>query len=166
MAQEVKEESVYALCELKPDGNSGVSGTVTFSQSVNGGTTTIKYKVQGLTKGDHGFHVHQFGDLSQGCKSAGGHYNPFKKEHGGPADENRHVGDLGNITANDAGVAEGTIEDKLVSLVGANSVAGRSIVCHKDPDDLGKGGHDDSKTTGHAGARLACGVIVLAKAAL
>ena len=118
MAQEVKqaEECVYALCELKPDGGSGVSGTVTFKQSVKGGTTTITYKVSGLSQGDHGFHVHQFGDLSQGCKSAGGHYNPFKKEHGGPKDDNRHVGDLGNITANKDGVAEGTIEDKLVSL--------------------------------------------------
>lgn len=32
---------------------------------------------------------------------------------------------------------------------------------HADPDDLGKGGFDDSKTTGHAGARLACGTIGL-----
>ena len=54
----------------------------------------------------------------------------------------------------------------MVKTVGVNSVAGRAIVCHKDQDDLGKGGHDDSKTTGHAGARLACGVIVLAKALL
>ena len=30
---------------------------------------------------------------------------------------------------------------------------------HADPDDLGKGGHPDSLTTGHAGGRLACGVI-------
>ena len=30
---------------------------------------------------------------------------------------------------------------------------------HTDEDDLGKGGFDDSKTTGHADGRLACGVI-------
>jgi hypothetical protein len=31
---------------------------------------------------------------------------------------------------------------------------------HADTDDLGQGGQSDSKTTGHAGARIACGEIV------
>lgn len=34
---------------------------------------------------------------------------------------------------------------------------------HADADDLGQGGFEDSKTTGHAGGRLACGVIGLGK---
>jgi len=53
------------------------------------------------------------------------------------------------------------IEDKLVGLCGPNSVIGRSCVVHQDEDDLGLGGFEDSKTTGHAGARVACGVIGL-----
>lgn len=35
----------------------------------------------------------------------------------------------------------------------------RGIVVHADRDDLGRGNFEDSKTTGHAGARLGCGII-------
>ena len=40
-------------------------------------------------------------------------------------------------------------------------VQGRSFMVHADPDDLGKGGHKLSSTTGNAGARIACGEIVV-----
>ena len=159
----IDEDNIYAMCVLKPDGNSGVSGIVKFKQNLTDNITTIDYDVNGLSEGLHGFHIHEFGDLSKGCKSAGGHYNPFKLTHGGPNDKKRHVGDLGNIIADKNGNAKGTINDKLVKLIGMNMVAGRSIVVHKDKDDLGKGGFDDSLTTGHAGARLACGIIVRSK---
>ena len=56
------------------------------------------------------------------------------------------------------------IVDGQISLTGANSILGRSLVVHADPDDLGQGGHELSKTTGNAGGRLACGVIGTAKA--
>ena len=46
-----------------------------------------------------------------------------------------------------------------IDLTGNYSIIGRTIVCHKDNDNLGKDGFGDSKTTGHAGARLAWGVI-------
>jgi Cu-Zn family superoxide dismutase len=45
------------------------------------------------------------------------------------------------------------------------SIVGRSLVIHADEDDLGKGGHDLSKTTGNAGARLACGIVGFTKTA-
>ncbi len=48
-----------------------------------------------------------------------------------------------------------------MKLVGPHSVIGRSFMVHADPDDLGKGGIDLSKTTGNAGARIACGEIKL-----
>lgn len=38
-----------------------------------------------------------------------------------------------------------------------------ALQVHADEDDLGKGGFEDSKTTGHAGGRLACGVIGVGK---
>lgn len=83
----------------------------------------------------------------------------LQAEHGAPADEIRHVGDLGNIEADDSGVAVINIDDRIISLHGDNSVLGRAFVIHELVDDLGKGGHKDSKSTGNAGKRLGCGII-------
>ena len=47
-------------------------------------------------------------------------------------------------------------------MFGPYTVVGRSFMVHADPDDLGKGGVELSKTTGNAGARIACGEIKLA----
>lgn len=91
----------------------------------------ITYRIEGLTPGLHGFHIHEFADFSNGCLSAGPHFNPFGKEHGGPDDEERHVGDLGNIVAGPDGVASGVIVDRLIKLEGPASVLGRSFVRDK-----------------------------------
>ncbi|CAB0007741.1 unnamed protein product [Nesidiocoris tenuis] len=123
----------------------------------------IKGEVTGLTPGLHGFHVHEFGDTTNGCTSAGPHFNPDNRTHGAPDDEERHAGDLGNICADPEGVAEFEIRDKILSLCGPMSVIGRSLVVHQDPDDLGKGGHELSKSTGNSGARVVCGVIGISK---
>lgn len=139
-----------------------VKGVVTFTE-IDGGQTKVEGEVTGLSPGLHGFHIHQFGDYSSGCGSTGGHFNPAGKEHGGPKDDNRHAGDLGNIEADDSGVAKIDITDAHIPLSGDNSIIGRAVVVHKDGDDLGTGGFEDSKTTGHAGARLACGVIGIGK---
>lgn len=88
----------------------------------------------------------------------------MKKEHGAPDAAVRHVGDLGNVEADSSGVAKINITDKFISLNGSNSVVGRTVVVHADIDDLGLGGHELSKTTGNAGARLGCGVIGIASA--
>jgi len=120
----------------------------------------IEAELKGLPKGKHGFHIHVFGDLSKGCTTAGPHFNPFNKEHGGPTDKERHVGYLGNIESKgEDSPATFKLEDHLVKLHGDTSILGRSIVVHITEDDLGRGGHSDSKTTGHAGGRIGCGVI-------
>lgn len=134
-----------------------------FTQADESAPTTITWKITGNDpNAKRGFHIHQFGDNTNGCTSAGPHFNPFSKNHGGPQDDERHVGDLGNITTDCKGVATGTMQDTLVKLIGEHSVIGRSVVVHAGIDDLGKGGNPESLKTGNAGGRAACGVIGLA----
>jgi len=140
-----------------------VAGTVTFQQSSPKGSVKVSGDIQGLSSNAlHGFHVHQFGDLSDGCVSAGPHFNPFGKTHGAPTSSSRHVGDLGNIKTDEDGVANFEISDHLISLNGPNSIIGRTVVVHAGTDDLGLGGNDESLKTGNAGARAACGIIGIA----
>lgn len=158
-----------------------INGVVQFSQNGCGQPVLVTVNITGLTEGDHGFHVHQKGDLTDGCLSLAAHYNPdkvklylnknknrnFEKHfnvrqqlnHGAPNDEIRHVGDLGNIRADRSGVAYTVFNDNLISLTGSRSIIGRGLIVHQGVDDLGKGGHPDSLSTGNAGGRAACGVI-------
>jgi Cu-Zn family superoxide dismutase len=129
-----------------------------------GDEVQISGEIRGLTPGQHGFHVHEFGDTSNGCVSTGSHFNPAGKTHGAPTAAERHAGDLGNVTADADGIAKVDITDKQIALSGSNSVVGRALVVHGDQDDLGLGGHELSKTTGNAGARVGCGVIGLTAA--
>lgn len=123
----------------------------------------ITGEVSGLGKGLHGFHIHEFGDNTNGCISAGAHFNPHNKDHGAPDADVRHVGDLGNVEAGENGIAKVKMCDNVISLDGPHSIIGRTLVVHADADDLGLGGHELSKTTGNAGARCACGVVGIAK---
>jgi Cu-Zn family superoxide dismutase len=150
------QETTVAQCILEHSDT--VKGSILLIQAP-GTPTLVKGTITGLKPGEHGFHIHEFGDMSDGCKSMGGHYNPDGVDHG---DINEgHVGDLGNITADQSGTAKFTIEAKRVDLLGNRSVIGRGFVVHSDKDDLGKGGDAESLKTGNAGDRLACGVITL-----
>lgn len=157
--------SINAVAVLK--GEAGVSGNIFFKQTVTGGPVTVTGEVKGLTPGEHGFHIHEFGDTTNGCVSAGPHFNVDpSNHHGGPTSAKRHNGDLGNVTANDQGVASVKISDSQISLVAGDKldIRGRSLVVHEKKDDLGQGGNEESLKTGNAGGRLACGVIGVTKA--
>ncbi|VDM50583.1 unnamed protein product [Toxocara canis] len=132
-------------------------GVLDFTQI--GGTVKINGTLRELTPGLHGFHVHDKGDIGNGCMAAGAHFNPTNKTHGGPTDIERHVGDLGNIQASESGIANLSMEDTVISLHGPFSIVGRTIVVHERVDDLGRGNTEASKTTGDSGARIACGII-------
>jgi superoxide dismutase, Cu-Zn family len=142
-----------AICVLTPTEGNRERGVVHLT--AQDGHVRVQGKVTGLTPGLHGFHIHEFGDLSSpDGAAAGGHYNPTGDPHGGLHDEHRHIGDLGNIRANDQGVAEFDIKAPGAKL---QDLLGRSLVVHADPDDL------KSQPAGDSGPRVAVGVIGLAK---
>ena len=167
------EKPIIAICVLTQT-NPGISGTVEFKE-LSKQEVQIKVNMKGMTPGKHGFHIHEAGDLTDNCKSACAHFNPTNKTHGGPKDKQRHVGDLGNITANKQGIVKKIMKDKIIKLRGKHSIIGRAVVIHEDEDDLGKGGidkhdiiiepkvHEESLKTGNAGKRIACGVIGYSK---
>lgn len=141
------------VATVMPVGDSGVSGSVTFTEADNG--VSIQGNFEGLEFGSHGFHIHQYGDCrADDGTSAGGHFNPAGNEHGAPSDMERHMGDLGNIEANEEGMAAVDYVDETVSL---EQILGRGIVIHAGEDDL------ESQPTGAAGSRVACGVIGIAQ---
>ena len=117
------QETVTAVSELEHSDE--VKGKLLLKQKANG-PTLIVGKITGLNPGKHGFHIHEFGDMSNGCESMGGHYNPEGVDHGDL--DKGHVGDLGNITADDSGVATIKIVAKSVDLIGEHSVVGLSLI--------------------------------------
>jgi Cu-Zn family superoxide dismutase len=134
-----------------------IKGIVLFKQKDD--HVQIKIDIKGLSKNHlHGFHIHETGDLREGCKSCCAHYNPHNSEHGGL--HNGHSGDLGNIKTDEDGVCLISIKtDKFI----VDEILGRSIIIHEDKDDCGTGDFEDSKTTGHSGARIACALIGISK---
>jgi Cu-Zn family superoxide dismutase len=81
--------------------------------------------------------------------------------YGTSADDNL-CATSGNIEADESGVANVNIEDRLVKLIGPHSIIGRSLVVKSNEDDLGRGGHEYSLSTGNSGQRIAGGVVGIA----
>jgi copper chaperone for superoxide dismutase len=148
-------------------GGGGPRGVVRLTQ-VDGEQCVIEGVVDGLSPGQHGLAIHEAGDTSRGCASLGGHYNPRGARHGSPelGEDDRHVGDLGNVLAGPDGRASFRLTDRMVKVrskwpdprfysVQVWDVIGRSVVLASGPDDLGQGGAAD----GGCGPGVACGVI-------
>lgn len=145
-----------AVAVLHPTEGNTVHGVVTFTKVENG--IKVVADIKGLAPGKHGFHIHEYGDCSApDATSAGGHFNPDNKQHGAPDAAERHVGDMGNVTADADGNGHLELIDNLMTFSGPHSIIGRGVIVHSGEDDL------TSQPTGNAGSRVACGVIGIAK---
>ena len=68
-----------------------VNGVVKLSLNTPQCPVDTKGEIKGLTEGLHGFDIHEFGDNTNGCTTAGAHFNPNNSEHGAPTDCDDHV---------------------------------------------------------------------------
>lgn len=142
-----------AVARVEPTEGNEAMGLVSFIETEGEPGIRIVARLTGLADGDHGFHIHENGDCSApDASSAGDHFNPANEPHGGPEEQARHRGDLGNVTAMD-GEAMLDITDEQLSFDGDNSVVGKAILVHAGQDDL------DTQPSGDSGDPIACGVI-------
>ena len=141
------------------DASGEAVGLATFSEDAAGVTLTLL--VEGLTPGEHGWHLHAVGLCEPGAVepfgTAAEHWNPTAMPHAGPDDPERHAGDFGNLTASEDGLAETEITTTDFTLgEGTPSVFdedGTAIIVHEGMDDL------TTQPDGDSGARFACGVV-------
>jgi Cu-Zn family superoxide dismutase len=144
-------------------------GFIKFHQCLNNNGTFVSFNLTNLPPNiKRALHIHEFGDISKGCESLGGHWNPKNKQHGSIYIDinNSHAGDmLNNIKTDDNGNFIFKYYDPRISIRGdiSESIIGRSIVIHEGIDDLGLGNNKDSKITGNAGKRLYYSIIAHTK---
>jgi Cu-Zn family superoxide dismutase len=76
--------------------------------------------------------------------------------HSSSKELERHSGDLGNIPS--ASPTHPFCRSYHLAEFPPHVLWGRSLIVHADKDDLGKGSHEDSGTTGHSGTRIGCAI--------
>ncbi|XP_049900004.1 extracellular superoxide dismutase [Cu-Zn]-like [Epinephelus moara] len=152
--------TLYAACKMRPsttlpDGLPKVYGQVLFKQEYPQEKLRVLIRINGFpTDSDpepRAVHIHQYGDLSRGCDSTGGHYNPHGVHHP------NHPGDFGNFKPQEGKI--NTMIESEATLFRGLSVIGRAVVIHEKVDDLGRGGDAGSLLHGNAGRRLGCCII-------
>lgn len=133
----------------------GVVGTLVFRETAEG--LAVDGSILGLSPGAHGFHVHDTGECTPPTfESAGPHFDPTSAPHASPTAAAHHLGDLGNLEADDSGSVDvhAVVRELSLDAKAQDSVLGRAIVVHAKADDL------MTQPGGDAGDRIACGVIV------
>lgn len=133
-------------------------GTAVISEVKGGDGVTIKLNLMNLPPGDHALHIHQNPKCeAPGFTTAGGHFNPEKKQHGLDNPAGHHAGDMQNFTVDAKGKAKKTVTDTSVNMGdGDHSIfsnGGTALMIHAKPDDM------KTDPTGNAGDRIACGTI-------
>lgn len=130
-------------------------GTAKLTEQSEG--VKVEIKVENLTPGFHGIHVHEFPKCNApDFKSAGNHFNPEAKEHGLMHPDGAHLGDMPNVEADESGLVDGEIIIPEATLLEGNKSIvqkGTALIIDEDKDD------GVTQPSGNTGARIICGEI-------
>lgn len=143
-----------AVAKLEAGPGQKVWGSVSFVEMGDG--VLVRADVRGLRpNGQYGFHVHEKGDCTAAdFMSSGGHFNPAGKAHAHFKTPERHAGDMPSLQSDAEGNTNYSFETTLITVrPGPNSVVGKAVVIHANPDDYA------SQPAGNSGPRIACGLI-------
>jgi superoxide dismutase, Cu-Zn family len=147
---------------------SGISGVVQFTQSPADADNPepgvwIVARVEGLTPGAHGLHIHENGvcEAAANFTTAGGHFDPGPFGQSNPdANHPFHMGDVPNLIVNNGGVGHMNHQTSRITLspgpLSVFDANGSAVIVHLNPD---QGITGVSGASG--GPRVACGVIEL-----
>lgn len=75
--QDPSKPALQAVVTLMGEDESAVKGDLMLSQWVPGGPVVVYGNLTGLPPGLHGLQITTKGDIREGCKSIGDHYNPY-----------------------------------------------------------------------------------------
>lgn len=132
-------------------------GTATLTEEDEG--VLVNFKGENLSKGTHGFHIHEKGECeAPDFESAGDHFNPDDADHGFDEEDGPHAGDMPNIAVGEDGKVHQSflLEDVTLDTDDDYSLVddkGTALVIHEEADD------SESQPAGDAGDRMACGTI-------
>lgn len=158
LAEERKVDIYQLTHDAKTQGIGAKIGTITFKDSPDG--LVIITDLQGLTPGDHGFHIHQMpaceGEEKDGIwvpgAAAGPHLDPKHTEHHLGPYEHGHLGDLPVLVVDKAGKAKDTL---IAPHLKVADITHHSVIIHIGGDNYS----DEPKPLGGGGERIACGRI-------
>ncbi|MCH5276026.1 MAG: superoxide dismutase family protein [Lachnospiraceae bacterium] len=155
---EMLSESIFPVLYSQPEHYAEISGSPEYPQ-IEGMVLFFRFKkgtivvadIAGLPgdgDGVYGFHIHEgfacTGNEEDAFADAGGHYNPYGKEH--PL----HAGDMPVLMGNDGRAWSAFYTERFMP----GEVAGRAVVIHDMADDF------KSQPSGNSGEKIACGIIV------
>ncbi|KAF2013074.1 hypothetical protein BU24DRAFT_352441, partial [Aaosphaeria arxii CBS 175.79] len=137
-----------------------IGDLVVLEQEHEVASTLITWNIRGHDANvEHAFHIHKYGDNTNGCTSAGPRYSMGTTTHMPLTCRPRICRTQRWYLGNFKSISIGSFSDILVKLSGSYSILGRTLVVHAGKDDLGRGQKPEPEITINASARPICGTM-------